>query len=246
MNNNLVIYPYKMTSESARDLAKRVKAKRVWPDRAYQPKANDLIINWGNSNMPNWGKGVRMINNPHQVAKAINKLITFVILESCGVSVPRFTTSRLEAKTKFNKIVIRHLLNSREGRGVEILNSNQVIPKAPLYVEFIKGKEYRVHVFDGKVIDYAKKIGTKEISVLSHRQGTKFIQRDLERITGVEKTALKAIKALGLDFGAIDIIRADEGGVFILEVNTAPGLSETGLKLYTEAIKLKKTTPINK
>ena len=46
-----------------------------------------------------------------------------------------------------------------------------------------------------------------------------------------------AIKALGLDFGAVDIIYNEaEDQHYVLEVNTAPGLEGTTLQKYTEAI----------
>ena len=49
--------------------------------------------------------------------------------------------------------------------------------------------------------------------------------------------AINAIRALHLDFGAVDIIYNErENQFYVLEVNTAPGLEGTTLQKYTESI----------
>jgi len=48
--------------------------------------------------------------------------------------------------------------------------------------------------------------------------------------------ALAAVSALGLDFGAVDIIYNEhENQYYVLEVNTAPGLEGTTVEKYAEA-----------
>lgn len=44
----------------------------------------------------------------------------------------------------------------------------------------------------------------------------------------VPYNALLAVQALGLDFGAVDLIVGKDGGVYVLEVNTAPGAIRSG------------------
>lgn len=54
---------------------------------------------------------------------------------------------------------------------------------------------------------------------------------------GITREAVLAVEALGLDFGAVDLIQPLNGGSpRVLEVNTAPGLEgETTLKAYCDA-----------
>jgi glutathione synthase/RimK-type ligase-like ATP-grasp enzyme len=48
---------------------------------------------------------------------------------------------------------------------------------------------------------------------------------------------LAAVSALGLDFGAVDIIWNErEDKCYVLEVNTAPGLQGSTLENYANAI----------
>ena len=51
----------------------------------------------------------------------------------------------------------------------------------------------------------------------------------------VESESIKAVEALGLDFGAADVGLNDEG-VWIYEVNTAPSLRTKTRKLYQKAL----------
>lgn len=57
-------------------------------------------------------------------------------------------------------------------------------------------------------------------------------------VEAVEAAAVEAIAALGLDFGAVDIIQ-QKSDVYVLEVNTAPGLSGEGsaVQRYAEAFR---------
>ena len=54
----------------------------------------------------------------------------------------------------------------------------------------------------------------------------------------VKEQALKAIQALGLDFGAVDVgYNTRENKAYVYEVNSAPGLQGTTLTAYTNAFK---------
>ena len=52
----------------------------------------------------------------------------------------------------------------------------------------------------------------------------------------VKQEALKAVAALELDFGAVDVVVDKEGKAYVLEVNTAPGLeNQQTIQAYTNA-----------
>jgi glutathione synthase/RimK-type ligase-like ATP-grasp enzyme len=52
-----------------------------------------------------------------------------------------------------------------------------------------------------------------------------------------DELAIKAVAALGLDFGAVDVILGRDGQFYVLEVNTACGLEERTADKYVEAFK---------
>ena len=64
-----------------------------------------------------------------------------------------------------------------------------------------------------------------------------YCRRNLKRLEDNEIYAIRATRALGLNFGAVDIIRDINNNSFVLEVNTAPGLEGLTLINYTNAIK---------
>lgn len=115
------------------------------------------------------------------------------------------------------------------------------LPDAPLYTKAVTNAgEYRVHVMDSEVILYQKKSRrvdeeTGEVETAEGEDAevrnlaSNWVYRtgNLRRLERVEELAISAIRSLGLDFGAVDIIMDENGDVFVLEVNTAPGLKNT-------------------
>lgn len=249
-----VIYPYKMGSASAKALAQALDARRVRPVGRYKPRREDLIVNWGASTIPRWyeaymrlnGEG-GFLNYPNCVRNATNKLSCFRILTEASVPTVEWTTEPhvvLEWQRDNRKIVARGTLTGHSGAGIEIVDIDDWIPRAPLYTKYINPvAEYRVHVFDGKVIDYVKKRRRNgdqpegiESMVRSLGNGWVFTRENLRRLERVEEMAVNAIKALGLDFGAVDILRDEDNNCMVLEVNTAMGMQGTTLEAYKQAI----------
>lgn len=123
------------------------------------------------------------------------------------------------------------------------------LPNVPLYTRGVSNSgEYRVHVVKNNVILYQKKsrrvnedgeVETAEGADADVRNlASNWVYRtgNLRRLERVENLAIDAIKAVGLDFGAVDIIMDNNGDVYVLEVNSAPGLGNTDtLEAYTDA-----------
>lgn len=259
-----IIWPYHMGSRSSRDLARSLNTFRVYPNRRYHPRPNDLIINWGNSNLPGWWAEVRrheymthqrpeevrtigtpVLNHPGAVSAASNKLQAFNEMQECGVSLPKFTVSAEIAAGWDSSVVVRHVLRGHAGVGVEVISAGQPLPTAPLYTKYLgRREEYRVHVFSGAVIKTQRKAlphdrdqSEDNWQVRTHPNGWIYIRQDDEE--QLSAVAIQAVAALGLDFGAVDICtkgRGDSRQVYVLEVNTAPGLEGQTLTAYIDAI----------
>jgi len=101
------------------------------------------------------------------------------------------------------------------------------------YLKWINAtNEFRVHVVDDKVIKLQEKtpIGNfiEGISYFSYPHEFKH-KKELRRL------AVSSVQALGLEFGAVDVLYADQ--FYILEVNTAPCLTRSNdtLNRYVKA-----------
>jgi hypothetical protein len=256
LNVRAIIYPYNLGSGSARSLSFNLqdhRAKRVRPDGNYKHKWNShAIINWGNSDIPDWHRDERSslwLNHATVVSRATDKVQCLQILKDAGVSVPEFTSDRMTAEgwcREGHIVYCRTLTRASAGRGIILATMPREIRPAPLYTKrlAIKG-EYRVHVFNGKVIDYQKKRkreeaienGDIEDNIRNLDNGWVYCRNNINRIQDNETLAIQAVDALGLTFGGVDIIRDINRRSYVLEVNTAPGLEGITLTNYTKAIK---------
>ena len=255
MVSMIYLYPYKTYSASARALrdslvtSKDERVVLLKDTSKYKFKREDVVINWGNTKEPEWKFNNRFdLNSPEAVKIAANKLLTFERLQEKNVPIPRYTTDSETAKgwlTDGSTVLARTLLSSHSGRGITVVLPEQELPEALLYVLYKKKKaEYRVHVVNGEVIDTCIKRKRSEDErpetfntfIRSYNNGWVFCRDNLPDCPLRNMICINAVKALGLSFGAIDIIyNASENQYYVLEVNTAPGLEGTTLTKYTEA-----------
>lgn len=254
MPTKLIVFPYKMGSQSAKFLARELGAIRVYPDRNYRPRPNHVIINWGNSQFPQWSRDCRpwvtekWKNAPDCVALATDKALTFNALAWGGVSIPEFSFDKAAAIAWILDgfvVVCRTVLNGSQGRGIVIAQSMEEVVDAPLYTKHVRHKhEFRVHVMNGEVIDFTQKKKRRDIEVNPFVRNSDgnwvFCREGVVLPEDCKVQAIKAVEALGLDFGAVDIAyREREDKAFVLEVNTSPGMDEDGttVQRYAEAVR---------
>jgi hypothetical protein len=77
-----------------------------------------------------------------------------------------------------------------------------------------------------KVLTYPKKLGRKGRSreVWNWRNGYSYLfRRASEMPAELKLLGTRSVDALGLDFGAVDIIEGQDGQFYVLECNSAPG-----------------------
>lgn len=192
---------------------------------------------------------------------SLNKLACFQALAAAGIPVPQFTAER-EVATRWiaegcRRIYERHSLRGSEGDGIRIVGEGgeAALSAAPLYTKgmFGRRREYRVHVFSvgdvRRIFVQQKRRRTTGINpadnapastIRNLANGWIFAHNDVvaPRQATID-AAVASITALGLNFGAVDMIemdRATDGGSVVLEVNCAPGLQGGTLDFYANAI----------
>jgi glutathione synthase/RimK-type ligase-like ATP-grasp enzyme len=243
---NIKIYPYKAGSASAKALSEVVDGKVL--KREGKALKADLIVNWGSSNIDRHLVSKVFLNKAESIKLASNKLSSFEAFAKHDVPTVEWTTDdQLVYKwlAEGFDVVSRKKLTGHSGEGIVINQAGTgVFEIAPLYTKYTKKKdEYRIHVFQGKVIFQQRKARKKDVpdeqvnwQVRNLAGGFIFANDNIEAPRCVCEAAVMAVQALGLDFGAADV-GFNNNKASVYEVNTACGLMGKTLEAYAEAIR---------
>ncbi|MFX0078919.1 MAG: RimK family alpha-L-glutamate ligase [Candidatus Hermodarchaeota archaeon] len=197
--------------------------------------------------------GIRVFNSAYSHRRAKDKLATLVWLAHHGIPIPRTTvTERLAvavASTKRFRDIVSKPLRGSQGQGIfrlddpdlafRIFKILQTANQTMLIQEFIEtpGRDIRVFVVGNRAIGamyrYAKP-GAWKTNVSRGGKPEKCpLSKDLEQL------AIKASKAMKMDFAGIDVLES-ETGLVVSEVNSAPNWSglqkATGIDAAEEII----------
>lgn len=89
-----------------------------------------------------------------------------------------------------------------------------------------KHKEYRVYVFNGRVLTVAEKIPHDRNRVAWNvAQGGEFrvVRFDDWHLPSIQ-ASVECMRNTGLDFGGVDVIVTQDGTPYVIEINSAPSL----------------------
>jgi len=239
------VLQYRRGSAGAKALATTLGVKRA--TERFRPRAGDLIVNWGHAIDMYPVYGPRWLNHPDHVRLARDKLMTFRALAHHEVPTVEWTTeaqTAMDWRTADSVVYERHSLTGQGGAGIVVRQPSPGfcdVSPAPLYTRQFKAKhEYRVHVVRDCVVDVQKKRrreGTPVALVRNLANGYVYCRGGVVAPESVLKAAKDSVAALGLDFGAVDILCTEKGEARVLEVNTAPGLEGTTVVKYAEALR---------
>jgi glutathione synthase/RimK-type ligase-like ATP-grasp enzyme len=237
------VIPYRQGSRGASELARGLDGVvlRLQGSR-YRPRARDVIINWGNVAPPVFN-GVRTLNGTG-IRQASNKLEFFRRVSAADPDIiPSFWDNSRDIPDNVYPIVCRTVLAGHSGEGIVIANSPAEVVPAPLYVRYIKKQdEYRIHV--GKsgdeivIIDVQKKARRTDHDnpnwqVRNLANGFIYARENIVAPDCVLDVARRGLACTDLDFGAVDVIyNAHTQRAYVLEVNTAPGITGTTVQNY--------------
>jgi len=217
------------------------------PDRKSQTGTNlseilsgndipkNVIVNWSGSPVSNLDHNAEILLNGEAFT---NKLRQALRLGITGI--PTITISLTQEGPDW------YPRRNDHQQGFDF--TNRSLRRGDIPADFFVKKEaineeWRVHVFRStkdnmRVLRTAKKVQNRPDAhpwVRSHRLGWK-----LSYIGGISdegrQIARDAVRALHLDFGAVDLGIRNDGSVFVLEVNTCPGLEGGTLEMYAENI----------
>ena len=138
----------------------------------------------------------------------------------------------------------RQLLNSSCGKGIVVIEPNGLFVDCPVFTKYKKKKrEFRVHVLGNQVVAVVEKRRKKDwpdardTKIRNLANGYIFCQEVVNEPAGLRELALKAAAVSPSDFRGVDIgynERNDE--LFVIEVNSAPGITGSNIAKYVEVI----------
>lgn len=174
-----------------------------------------------------------------------DKLYQYQWFESNKIQGLPYTTSKETVNSWLQEgstVVARTLLHSSEGKGIIVFSNEDTTPNAPVYTKYLKKKrEYRVHIFNDKVVSVLEKRRKKGVEgdtkIRNTANGYVFCREDVTEPEGIRELALKASKVTDSHFKGVDIGYNEKlNQLFVIEVNSAPGMEGTTINEYVEAI----------
>jgi hypothetical protein len=201
------------------------------------------VIRWGSvARIPL--RPERVLNRLDALKRATNKRQALLDMQAAGIPTPPL-----------------YLLDSPEikfpvlGRAPEHTHGTDIVPcwqRADLAMAVARGcdhftgyiptaRELRIHVFDGNVVKISEKRLTepeKWSPWLRNLDTGYTFHTPVDRPRATTRyRAIEAVELLGLHFGAVDLVEGDDGNPYVLEVNTAPGLTtDSSLEAYGQHI----------
>lgn len=242
------IAPWRLSSKGAKGVANELNIKRIKPVHSrYRYRSGDKVINWGRGHC----SFPVVLNQPEAVTFAVNKRRAWDRFHDRGVPTVESTRDRETASAWLlcgSRVYRRETLTGHGGRGVSVLSGDEGVRsiwndnQSYTYTKgFPTNREFRVHVVGDNavsVLEKKKRRGTNPDPLIRSHGDWVFCCNNLDSYPEVVKEqAIAAVKALGLDFGGVDIALDCGNNVCVFEVNSAPGLEGTSVRLFAEALK---------
>ncbi|HEY0843293.1 RimK family alpha-L-glutamate ligase [Methylotenera sp.] len=183
-------------------------------------------------------QGVRIYNQARAIERTVDKAMTSFLLRDHQVMTPATWVCesrhhaemvRQRAAENNQQLVLKPLFGS-QGQGVRKLEAEETLP-VPMqqyvdgvyyFQEFIETADaphdYRVFVVAGKVISTMRRLGSGFVNNVAAGGRCEAVEAD----DAMVEIALKAAKAVDIDYCGVDVIQAATGEYYVLEVNSIP------------------------
>lgn len=176
-----------------------------------------------------------------------NKLFQYEWFAANGLPALPFTTTKEKAESWLQEgsvVFARKLMRASEGKGIHVCNPGEILCQAPVYTLYRKKKrEFRVHVYQDQIISVLEKRkrkgfeGTVDTKIRNTANGYVFCSQDVVEPPGIRELALKASQVTNSMFKGVDIgFNEKLNELFVIEVNSAPGIAGSNIGRYIEVI----------
>lgn len=209
----------------------------------YPQNGREFLIRWGQSSDEMFeGQFDKVINSSASISNAADKMFALETIRETGIQVPDFDTDPEALIERVGYPIMGRRRTHARGTDIKlILQRKDYYYPSHHYTEYIPtAREFRIHVVAGEVIrvqgKYMDEPSKKVAHIRNYATGYRFRAPRRRLRQDRLDAAIKSVECLGLDFGAVDLIVADNGEAYVLEVNTAPSCSPLTLGAYAHAL----------
>ena len=179
--------------------------------------------------------GVQVVNSASGIERSVDKYYTLFLLNDAGILTPRTLVTEdfdmaLAACRDMGDVVVKPLFGS-EGKGMVRITDEETAYRVlrawelNRYIYYIQEylphahEDIRAFVVGGQVVAAMLRRGTGWKTNFS--QGAEV--RSIELNAEMETLVLKAVRLLNLDYAGVDLISAEDGKNYVVEINSIPG-----------------------
>lgn len=190
--------------------------------------------------------GIRVVNSATCIERTVDKYYTSFLLSDAGIPTPRTVVAEgfedaLDGFRRLGDVVVKPLFGS-EGKGMVRVSDEDMAYRVFRALELHRYVYYLQEYIPHANEDYrAFVVGDRVIAAMRrHGKGwkTNFSQgasvEPLELSPELQELSIEAARVVGADYAGVDLMRAEDGRIYVLEVNSIPGWRG-----------LRKTTPID-
>jgi RimK family alpha-L-glutamate ligase len=179
--------------------------------------------------------GTKVVNPPRAIERTVDKYYTSFLLQDAGIPTPRTAVTEsfeqaLLAFQELKDVVLKPLFGS-EGKGMLRLSDEDSAYRAfralelGRYVYYLQefiphGRDdFRAFVIGERVVAAMRRKGSGWKSNVA--QGA-----EVEAVTlppELEELSVRASQLVGCDYAGVDLLQAEDGRTYVLEVNSIPG-----------------------
>lgn len=209
----------------------------------YQPE-NSSLIRWGSRRDPDVDNYYdKVINAAEAIDLCSNKIESLRVMCENEINVPDFCENPHDLIEEVGYPILGRKKRHARGTDVKLILQERDLRNCnrDYFVEYIPtNREFRVHVVGDKVIrvqgKYLDDPSKAKPWIRNYETGYRFRAPRLRLHQDRLDMCVRAVKSLGLHFGAVDLLIADDGSCYVLEVNTAPSCSPLTLGCYASAL----------
>lgn len=179
--------------------------------------------------------GVRVVNSASAIERTVDKYYTSFLLADAGIPTPRtlvtedFRTA-LAACVEMKDVILKPLFGS-EGKGMVRISDEETAYRVlrawelNRYIYYIQEyvphfrKDIRAFVVGDRVVAAMLRTGTGWKTNFSKGAKVEPVALSAE----MEDLALRAVRLLQLDYAGVDLMPAEDGRTYVIEINSIPG-----------------------